>query len=284
MRRVAAAELPEVIGWLQRHAAGTVFLESNLRNHGLAEDSHHARAVWLWAAPEGRGFIGLSRAGIVMPQMASAGGPDWSAVQDAMTGLQISGVNGEAAQVGRLLSALGIDSAPANLDRTEPQFTLDLARLVMPAVAGLHLTPIRAEDRDAMIRWRRDYCVEVMGASAEDAPVIADHDIDGYIYADSHRILWRGEVPVAFTGFNARLPDMVQIGGVYTPPALRGQGLARAAVALHLAEARAQGILQAGLCAASDMAARAYVSLGFQRVGSVRLLVFSNPAVIGAAA
>ena len=83
--------------------------------------------------------------------------------------------------------------------------------------------------------------------------------------------------PVAMTGFNARLPEVVQIGGVYTPPELRGNGYAKLAVALHLIEARTAGATRAVLFAASESAARAYIAIGFQPAGQFSLLLFTNP-------
>jgi predicted GNAT family acetyltransferase len=74
----------------------------------------------------------------------------------------------------------------------------------------------------------------------------------------------------------------VQVGGIYTPPALRGRGLARAAVALHLAEARNTGVSRAVLFAASPAAARAYTAIGFQPNGSFALVLFAAPVTIAA--
>jgi predicted GNAT family acetyltransferase len=75
--------------------------------------------------------------------------------------------------------------------------------------------------------------------------------------------------PVASTGFNARLPDVVQIGGVYTPPALRGRGYARAAVAGSLLAVRETGVRRAVLFTGTDNepARRTYLALGFRVVG-----------------
>lgn len=86
---------------------------------------------------------------------------------------------------------------------------------------------------------------------------------------DSHRVLLRGDVPVCMTGFNAVLPEIVQVGGVYTPPDLRGQGFAKVAVAQHLMEVAVDGVTEAVLSAANDSAARVYTALGFQRTGDV---------------
>ena len=81
------------------------------------------------------------------------------------------------------------------------------------------------------------------------------------------------------TGFNAELPTIVQIGGVYTPPPLRGQGFARHAVALHLDEARRRGVGRATLFSASESAARAYSAIGFEPIGHYTLCHFDGPQV-----
>jgi len=78
----------------------------------------------------------------------------------------------------------------------------------------------------------------------------------------------------AASRFNSQLPDAVQIGGVYTPPALRGRGYARAVVAGSLVEARAGGVARAILFTANPAALAAYVAIGFRVVGDYALVVF----------
>ena len=78
------------------------------------------------------------------------------------------------------------------------------------------------------------------------------------------------------TGFNSQFEDVVQIGGVYTPPEKRGRGHARRALAMHLAEARSKGATQAVLFAANAAAARAYEAVGFQRASDFALVMFSE--------
>ena len=94
--------------------------------------------------------------------------------------------------------------------------------------------------------------------------------------------MFEGGAPVAKTGFNAVLPDMVQVGAVYTPPDLRGRGYARRAVALHLAQARDLGVQRAILFSANAAASRAYEAIGFQRVGAYRVALFDHPLEVGA--
>lgn len=74
-------------------------------------------------------------------------------------------------------------------------------------------------------------------------------------------------VPVSLSAINASLPDVVQLGGIYTPPALRGRGHARAAVAASLLAARERGASRAVLFTKNPSAVRTYEALGFRRIG-----------------
>src|SRR5438552_2962199 len=89
---------------------------------------------------------------------------------------------------------------------------------------------------------------------------VAAHCWNGILLLQAQGDHWlledRGE-PLSYTAFNARLPDIVQVGGVWTPPALRGRGYARCAVAGSLLEARAGGARRAILFTSSASAARA---------------------------
>nr|WP_255743953.1 GNAT family N-acetyltransferase [Aliiroseovarius sediminis] len=97
------------------------------------------------------------------------------------------------------------------------------------------------------------------------------------------RIMEVNGQPVAMTAINARLPDMIQIGGVYTPPTLRGKGYARRVVALHLAEEREQGVTNAILFASGPAACRAYEAIGFRHIGSYALAILKEPVILGVA-
>jgi len=174
------------------------------------------------------------------------------------------------------MAALGLTGAPTILDRDEPHFALDLEDLLIPDGPG-ELHPLDAAHRDEMIRWRADYEVEVLGADPRTALKTARRDYAAYLEAGSHRVLIEGGTPLSTTGFNATTPDAVQIGGVFTPPPLRGRGHARRAVALHLAEARDKGARRAILFAASAAAAAAYRAIGFERIGDWTLCLLARP-------
>jgi predicted GNAT family acetyltransferase len=177
---------------------------------------------------------------------------------------------------------LGLDAAHTRKDEDEPAFALDLDHLRIPDLPGASLTPAMATHRPLLVDWRTAYHCETLGTPAAEAANFAATDIDRMIDRGNHRLLLVDNQPVALTGFNATLPQIVQVGGVYTPPALRGRGFARVAVALHLAEARKSGVTRAVLFAASRAAARAYTSIGFQPNGSFALVLFAAPVEITA--
>ncbi len=279
IRPAAPADRPALEAFLQRNVECAMFPLTNLRAHGLGDgdfpsDHPHAMRVWI-IGPGLRAIVGLTRQGMLMPLLPDPG--DLRGLPARVAACSITGAGGPAAQVRLLLDALGLAAGPTLRDEDEPGFALDLATLRVPSLAGARLVAPTAHDRDLLIRWRTAYHREVLGTPADQAEARAVADTDGDLARDSHRILTVNGQPVATTGFNAVLPDIVQIGGVYTPPGQRNRGYARQAVALHLAEARTKGATRAILFAAGEAAVRAYRAIGFQPVQSVGLVLFDGP-------
>lgn len=278
MRLAVAGDVPAITSRLLAEAERAMFPLANLAAHGIAGGHPRAMNFWIGRDPVSD-VVGITDEGMVMPLLSTAAAPD---AARALAGRAVMGMAGAADGVRALAAACGLGDAPMKLSQDEPHFALRLSDLVLPDCGGLRLIPARDAPRELLIGWRSDYDVEVLGGTPVVARAEAAATLDGWLAADSHRVLMRGDVPVALTGFNARLPDIVQVGGVWTPPALRGQGLARRAVALHLAEARAQGVTRATLFSASDKAARAYRAIGFRQIGTFALILFRDRPVVAA--
>jgi ribosomal protein S18 acetylase RimI-like enzyme len=271
------ADRPAIEAFLTRHITTSMFPLSNLRRYGMAGGHPRAMRFWLrWKAGALVDVLCMSEEGMVFPQCPT--GP-WGDVKVVLHGDSVKGILGDAPQVAALRTVLGLSGDPG-LDKAEPLYALSLDDLVIPDVTGLRLVPLKDAPRALVVGWRRAYLEEVLPMPGEDNAMTAVKDIVGYLEADSHRLLYEGDTPVAMTGFNAVLPEAVQIGGVYTPPALRACGHARRAVALHLAEARDAGTKNASLFAASPQACKAYEAIGFRRTGDFRILVYQEPQVI----
>jgi GNAT superfamily N-acetyltransferase len=259
------ADRAEVLHFLAAREAQSMFLIANLLGQGLPMET------WVWR-DAGRvvGVLGRTEGGMILPQWP---GNDWRPVAGLLADRPVEGILGAADQVATLRKALGLSETPTRHDGVEPGYRLDLAALRMPESAGYFLRPIT--NPALVVSWRASYEVELFGIPPDEARDKAVATVARWQAADSHRLLWHRGQPVAVTGFNARLPDVGQVGGVYVPPILRGKGFARRAVGLHLAEARAHGLCRAVLFAASAAAAKVYEGLGFQPAGAMGLVLFA---------
>lgn len=277
MKRAALADLPAIRAFLGARVERAMFPLSNLARFGLDGDSDYAPSMWV-AEPHGAvsGVLTVGRAGMVMPNLAAI---DLGTAVGILRGREIAGLIGPTEEVRPLLAALGIAGHPTMLDRDEPHFALDLDALIVPEGEG-RLLPLEAADPEEMIRWRTAYNIEANGLPPETAGTEARRSYKNDLAAGSHRVLMADGTALAVSGFNAFLPDIVQIGGVYTPPALRGRGHARRIVALHLAEARARGVWKATLFSGSDMASRAYRAIAFRQIGQWSLVILDEKPVV----
>jgi RimJ/RimL family protein N-acetyltransferase len=280
IREAGPGDRKAIEALMMRRIDGAMFPLSNLRAHGLGEGnfaSDHDQAIRVWHVGQ-ESLIALTRRGMLLPLLV--GEPDLGNLRGVLAGVTVTGAIGPAASVRPVLAALDLTDHPMLKDEDEPGFALDLADLRVHDRSGAVLVPATAERRPMLVDWRTAYHGEVLGTPAAEAPARAAMEIDGYIARDSHRVLMLDGQPVAMTGFNARLPEIVQVGAVYTPPYLRNKGYARLAVALHLAEAREAGTRRAVLFAASDAAARAYQAIGFQPTFAFALVLFSSPTTV----
>jgi len=186
-----------------------------------------------------------------------------------------------ADQVEAARAALGLNATHATSDKPEALYALDLQRLVVPAAlrdAGIECRAPRPEERGALHAWGFAYDQETLGApDTDEAQRRAADFMDARIDAGNAWVaVERDGRLVSFSSFNAALPDIVQLGGIYTPPELRGHGYAKAAVAHSLLVARERGVTRAILFTSNPSAARTYEAVGFERIGSYALVLFEE--------
>ncbi|MFC4218088.1 GNAT family N-acetyltransferase [Pseudophaeobacter arcticus] len=291
MRRATQADLAAVQDFLAPRVATSMFLSGNLRDQGLTSaqtapraGADHRKSMTLWLGEEAgqiTGVIGYAAAGYVVFEAPALTQADYPALREALFGRPLLGLNGAVDQVAHLVAALDLPCHRAAMDEVEPHYHLALSALTIPSGAG-RLRPALAQDLPQLIQWRMASEVETLGArdSAENR-ARARVSLQELMAADRLRVLEQDGLAVAMTNFNAALPAIVQVGGVYTPPDLRGRGYARRAVALHLAEARGRGVTEAILFAANTAAARAYEAIGFARIGSYRIVNFDPGITLG---
>lgn len=261
MERVTQSDLPDVVRFLEARVEKAMFPLNNLHRYGLDADVPYGPRMWMTRDnSEVSGVLTYLTNGTVMPACPV----DMTCAM--LPGRNLLNLIGPANLVRPVIDRFGLNAKPFDLDQDEPHFALDLADMHIPEGPG-ELRPLEAADEGTILCWREAYLIEALGYSSERAQREAAIAYRAQISSGLYRVLFDGATPLCVTGFNAVLPQIVQIGGVYTPSTLRARGHARRAVALHLQEARAQGVSRATLFSASPAAQRAYEAIGFQRIG-----------------
>lgn len=283
LRAARPGDEAPIEAFLARHAETSMFLRSNLAHHGLSDHSNpRGTAFWRAGDNEITAVFGMSNAGYAMMQAPDAPQALFDSFAAKIVGRDLRGMTGVPDQVAAARTALGLRAEDLALDHPEPLYRLSLDALRLPHGPGRLRAPVEA-DREILLHWTRAYAEELHMSAPDQLDTEAQARTERALTGGDTRLLEVDGAPVAMTAFNARLPDMVQIGGVYTPPALRGRGYARRAVALHLLEARTEGARTAILFASGPAACHAYEAIGFERIGTYALALLSAPVVIGGA-
>lgn len=284
IRILAAGDEPRLEAFFARTPDLTLFQRPNLRHAGAIDDGSRYSGTYA-AAVAGDEVVGVVAHywnGFVMPLMPS-GGRDVRVLLDAAlvaSGRPVLGVIGSWEQVAASLMHAALRGRVARRCDREILFALPLDELTVPpalSAGDVVVRPLADDDLPLLAAWRVEYLVETFALPRDGATWDeAGRDIGSW---HSEGRAWVAEArgrPVAFTGFNAALPDVVQVGGVYTPPFGRARGYARAAVAGSLLQARDAGARRAVLFTdVSNIAAqRAYRALGFEAIGDWGLVRF----------
>ncbi|MBE9206905.1 GNAT family N-acetyltransferase [Nostoc sp. LEGE 06077] len=269
--------------FLLQHADTSMFLRSNWREAGLLD--------------QGARFQGTYVAAIADATMVAVAAHYWNGMlivqapvhltevvqaTVAQSHRPISGIAGPATQVEATKQVLGLVKRPTQLDESEILFSLALQNLQVP-LALLGEVECRLpypEEFDLLSQWSADFNVEALGhTKTSDLILSCRRDLEARQARARHWVLVFKDTPIAYTTFNAWLPDIVQIGGVWTPPPLRGKGYAKCVVAGSLLEARSHGVERAILFTNQENhpAQAAYQGIGFRPTGKkFGLVIFSD--------
>lgn len=284
VRILGAGDERRLEAFFARHPDLTLFQRSNLRQAGAVDDGRRYGGTYAAALVNGDivGVVAHYWNGFVMP-LAPAGGRAIRALLDAAlaaSGRPVAGVIGSWDQVAATLIHPAASGRVARRCDREILFALPLSDLAVPAALAAGDVAVRTladDDLPLLAAWRVEYLVETFalprtGTTWDEAA----RDITAWHQEGRAWVAEAGGRPVAFSGFNAALPDVVQVGGVYTPPFGRARGFARSAVAGSLLQARDAGAQRAVLFTdVGNMAAqRAYRALGFEPIGDWGMVRF----------
>jgi RimJ/RimL family protein N-acetyltransferase len=277
---------PVVEAFLERHAESSMILRGNLRDAGIEDDGSRYAGTYAGAFDEHgelRAVVAHYTHGNIFLQADDLAALESATRCSVVEGSDraVLGIIGTRKLVVHARDVLGLNDVPARFDSDEGLYALDLTRLQLPPLASepeIELRAITADDVELMVGWRKMY--EMEGLGSKDDEKLDAHCramIELWLAQGFPILLTHRGAPCAMTMFNARLPDMRQIGGVFTPSELRGRGYARTAVALSLIGARDEGVKRAILFTGEDNVAAiaAYRALGFERVGDFKLLLLA---------
>lgn len=281
IRPLAPGDEPALDAFLISHRDSSMFLRANARRAGLADGGEPLHGSYVAAVHDGA-IVAVAAHywnGMVVLQAPLLAG-ELARAAVAHSGRDLRGFAGPWDQVRTARDALGASGRIAGKAGRETLYALPLADLAVPhqLTSGLwvcrHGLP---HEESLLIDWRMAYAREALGAV--DAPTLRDEaraDIGLLRREQADFVLEHDGRPVAFAAYNARLPDIVQIGGVWTPPGLRGHGYGRGVTAGALLAARAGGATRAVLFTDSPAASRAYEALGFRRAGEYGLVLLAD--------
>ncbi|MBW4642071.1 MAG: GNAT family N-acetyltransferase [Goleter apudmare HA4340-LM2] len=260
--------------FLVQYTDTSMFLRSNLREAGLIDQGAKFQgkyvvaiantAIVAVAAHYGNGMV-VVQAPVHLEEVVQA--------VVAQSKRAIFGIAGPAAQVAATKEILGLANSPTQLDEREVLFSVMLQDLQIPSPLASGEVKCRLpnlDELDLLTEWSAAYNIEALGEKeTADLRPACRRLLEAYQANATHWVLVAGNTPVAYSAFNAYLPDIVQIGGVWTPPPLRGQGYAKSVVAGCLLEAKAQGVERAILFTQQNnyAAQAAYRGIGFRATG-----------------
>jgi GNAT superfamily N-acetyltransferase len=282
LRRLRAGDEPLLFDFLDRHVDTSLFLISNAEHAGLEDHGKPLQGTYVAHFDDGaltavachcwngnlllQGERGLEEA--VLGAVDRSGRP-------------IKGLMGSVSLVTRAREALGLTAAPARLEESERLLTLDLAALrVPPLLSEPHIefrVPTAAEIAGPLAAYREVYLVETLHMQrTPDLLATARAQVENWHRAKSLWVLADSGTVVSMTAFSANARGVVLVGGVYTPPELRGKGYARAAVAGSLLHARDHGSRRSVLFTPESNvpAQKTYRALGYEDVGDWGLVLF----------
>jgi uncharacterized protein len=278
LRLLVAGDEALLDAFLVQHRDTSMFLRTNSRAAGLDYRGEPLQAVYAAAFRDGRmvGVAGHCWNGMLLvqaPEQAAA----LAQACVGWSGRAVTGFMGPVAHVRQAQAALRLGDAAVSLDGEEALYALDLADVIVPAALAdgsiVCRTP-RPEERGLLCEWRIAYDIETLNAT--DSPEQRRNSaafLDAQIARGDAWVALDVGALVSLAAFNATLPDIVQLGGIYTPPERRRRGYARAAVAWSLLAARERGASRAVLFTGNPNAVRCYEAVGFRHVGSYALIL-----------
>jgi predicted GNAT family acetyltransferase len=265
--------------FLAEHSDSSMFMRSNLRAVGLVYNGAPLEARWV-AAFEGERIAAVAahawHGGVVLqaPRLV----PEVTRAAVAASGRAVTALFGPWNQIVAARDALGVRPEDVQWETHDDLLAVELAQLdVPPALRSGRVSCERADraEFERLVAWRIGFSVETL--QKPHGPALeaqARDEVERSLRDRSLYLLREDGTPVSTATLTARTPDCVLVGGVWTPPELRGRGLARAVVAGALLDARSEGATRSVLFTGQEnrSAQQVYRTLGYRLVGDYGIM------------
>lgn len=276
LRLLTASDQAAVEKFLARDAAATMFLRSNIAASGLVpgDQPFHGLYAGRFETDTLTDVVAhYWNQNIIM--YAPSAAVEVTAFLVEKSQRDVKGLLGPWGQCVAVLDRLSL-RARAREPHCEDLFELQLDALNASSLSGVECRRATTADVKVLTQFRADYEVETLAApQGPGLKAGAQENIQRLIALDHLWVATVDDEPVAMSAINARLPEMVQVGGVYTPKEFRGRGYANVVVGGSLRDCRNEGAQTAILFTEvrNTSAKRVYASLGFKRVGDYGLIL-----------
>ena len=190
----------------------------------------------------------------------------------------VAGVLGPNIQAENVIKKLGLSGLSFRINSNEGLYEINLEALnELRMTSNMQVVSAQDVTKNILIKWMKSYEIEALGA-------LNDGTLEKQVQEnwnlrlqknDSWVLLLDG-IPVALSGFNARLTDMIQVGPVWTPPEYRNKGFARLLLAYTLQQEKIKGSKKAILFTDNPAAIKAYLAIGFKKIGNYRLALLEQ--------
>lgn len=238
IKKLEELHMDELSSYLNHYQETTMFIRNNLYHSGLTyqDAPFHGEYYGTFENNRLNGVLAHYWNGNVMMQAENFSA--LSALVDEFKlkrSRPIAGILGEDSQANFVIEKLGLQSSLLAINYQEKLFLLNLDKMIIPQAIHSYsctLKTVQDCEIDVIKEWLVAYHIEALGDDANNPKLeqsIID-EIQNTQLSQNRRVLLVDNTPVSLCGFNANLPEIVQLGPVYTPPSLRNKGFARIAV------------------------------------------------------
>lgn len=279
IKKLDELHIDELSSYLNHYQETTMFIRNNLYHSGITyqDAPFHGEYYGSFTNNQLNGILTHYWNGNVMMQAEN-----FTALSALVEEFKlkrtrpIAGILGEDSQANFVIDKLDLQSSLFAINYQEKLFLLNLEKMIIPQAIHSYsctLKTVQDCEMDVIKEWLIAYHIEALGDEANNPKLEESiiNEIQDKQLSQNRWVLFVNNAPVSLCGFNAHLPDIVQLGPVYTPLSLRNKGFARIAVYLCLTQAAMKKVKRAILFTNDNSAIRAYKALGFQEIGKYRL-------------